>query len=369
MIGIRPVEIMPFEEGRISVFDLNGKNVKVRFIGITLGIDPNEEPRIDHPANFLMLNRTELTTPDAIDFMVNPLAMPVNTPGIKVVFETVDEQPPRRVSSAVGQLQRSNIPRPEVQSVVNSFSQQPVISPGSLITIYSPYLSRATLTGQYGALSRYPTDLKQYNVRINGMAAPLLSVAADRIEAIAPYAIAGSKSAEVIVTGPRNRGDLSGGNISLPFTVPVLETTPGIRALSQTGTGQIDARQIVKGVWTWSYNGPENPAPRGAAIELFVTGGGLWGQPLNGDIAYGDPRPRPITVQSEPLGFTGQPISLTIGGVPAEILYAGATLLRPWGLLQINATVPNDAGSGPQPVVLKIGSNDNAAQRSIIHIE
>jgi uncharacterized protein (TIGR03437 family) len=368
MVSPFPTTIQRFEVGRISVADVDGKRVRVRFIGVTLGIDPNEEPRIDHPANFLMLNRTEFTTPDVVAFMINPFATAVNTPGIRIVFETVDEQPPRRGFNIVSEVSAGNV-RPVIQSVANTFSQQPAISPGSLITIYSPYLSRATLTGQYGLLSLYPTDLKQYNVRINGVPVPLLSVAADRIEAIAPFAIAGSKSAEVILTVPRNRGDLSGGNVSLPFTVPVLETTPAIRALSQTGTGQIDARQIVKGVWTWSYNSAENPAPRGAAIEIFVTGGGLWAQPLNGDIAYGDPRPRPITTQSEPLAFTGQPISLTIGGVPAEILYAGATLLRPWGLLQINATIPNDAGSGPQPVVLKIGGNDNAAQRSIIHVE
>ena len=33
-----------------------------------------------------------------------------------------------------------------------------------------------------------------------------------------------------------------------------------------------------------------------------------------------------------------------------------------WSVLQVNAVVPAGLGSGPQPVVLKIGANDNSAQ-------
>ena len=91
MVSPFPTTIQRFEVGRISVADVDGKRVRVRFIGVTLGIDPNEEPRIDHPANFLMLNRTEFTTPDVVAFMINPFATAVNTPGIRIVFETVDE--------------------------------------------------------------------------------------------------------------------------------------------------------------------------------------------------------------------------------------------------------------------------------------
>jgi hypothetical protein len=32
-------------------------------------------------------------------------------------------------------------------------------------------------------------------------------------------------------------------------------------------------------------------------------------------------------------------------------------------LLQVNAAVPAETGSGPQPVVLKIGANDNSQQK------
>jgi uncharacterized protein (TIGR03437 family) len=252
--------------------------------------------------------------------------------------------------------------------VVNAFSAQPVISPGSLVTIYSSTLSRATLNGQYGVLSRYPTDLKQYAVKFNGVPAPILSISHDRIQAIVPYETA-SANAEVLVTAPRNATDGFAGNTSPPFLVPVQETTPAIRTIHPSGVGLVDARQIVTDEWKWSQHGPDNPVPRGGAIELFVTGAGLWATPLRGDIAYGDPRPRPPTSLNAPFDFTGQPLSVTIGGVPAKVLYAGATFLRPWALLQVNVVVPDEAPSGQQPVVLKIGNNDNAAQRATLLIQ
>jgi len=56
------------------------------------------------------------------------------------------------------------------------------------------------------------------------------------------------------------------------------------------------------------------------------------------------------------------PVSLTIGGKPAKILFAGAAPYEAAGMLQINAIIPNGIGSGPQPVVLTIGNRNNAAQ-------
>jgi uncharacterized protein (TIGR03437 family) len=38
-------------------------------------------------------------------------------------------------------------------------------------------------------------------------------------------------------------------------------------------------------------------------------------------------------------------------------------------MLQVNAIVPNGIGSGAQPVVLKIGNNDNAAQQVTVAVK
>lgn len=361
------VEVRPFSVGRINVVDRSGKAVRVRYLGVltVAEINNNTEPRIDNPANYLMFNRTEITTPGVFEFMINPWRE-AGGGSLRVVFETADEQPLRRVFGTVSYGSQIT-PDPVIKSVVNTFSQQQAISPGSLVTIYSPYLSLATLTGECDLLSRLPTDMRQYAVRFNGIAAPLLEVTHDRIKAIVPYEIAGSTEAEVILWVPQNRPFVAGGHRSPAVMVPVQETAPAIRTIDHSGRGLVDARQIANEVW--SQHGPENPVPRGGAVELFVTGAGLWATQLRGDIAFGDARPQPINPFADFLAFTGQPLSVTIGGVPAKVLYAGATFLRPWALLQVNVVVPDGAPSGQQPVILKIGNNDNAAQRATLLIQ
>jgi uncharacterized protein (TIGR03437 family) len=40
-----------------------------------------------------------------------------------------------------------------------------------------------------------------------------------------------------------------------------------------------------------------------------------------------------------------------------------------WSVLQVNAVVPEGLNAGPQPVVLKIGANDNAEQRATVCVQ
>lgn len=67
--------------------------------------------------------------------------------------------------------------------------------------------------------------------------------------------------------------------------------------------------------------------------------------------------------------FTQQPVSLTIGGQPAQIYYAGAAPYEVWGMLQVTAFVPNGLAPGAQPLVLKIGQNDNSAQGVTVAVQ
>lgn len=63
------------------------------------------------------------------------------------------------------------------------------------------------------------------------------------------------------------------------------------------------------------------------------------------------------------------PVSLTIGGQPAKIQYAGAAPYLVSGMLQINAVVPDGIGSGLVPVVLTIGQNSNAQQNVTVAVQ
>jgi uncharacterized protein (TIGR03437 family) len=63
------------------------------------------------------------------------------------------------------------------------------------------------------------------------------------------------------------------------------------------------------------------------------------------------------------------PVSLTIGGQPAKILYAGAAPFLVSGVLQVNAIVPEGIGSGPQPLVLRVGQSSNAQQQVTVAVQ
>jgi len=51
------------------------------------------------------------------------------------------------------------------------------------------------------------------------------------------------------------------------------------------------------------------------------------------------------------------PVTVTIGGRSAEVLYYGAAPYMVAGVIQINARVPADIAAGNVDVVIKVGNN------------
>ena len=117
--------------------------------------------------------------------------------------------------------------------------------------------------------------------------------------------------------------------------------TPGLFAADSSGTGQalaVDADGTL--------NSSDNPAQADSVIVLYATGGGQT-SPAAQDGATANPG-QPL----QPL----LPVSVAIGGQPAQVLYAGSAAGMVEGVLQIDLVVPPDAPTGPAlPVVLKVG--------------
>jgi uncharacterized protein (TIGR03437 family) len=98
-----------------------------------------------------------------------------------------------------------------------------------------------------------------------------------------------------------------------------------------------------------------NPAARGEAIVLYVTGLG----------AVTDPPASGAPASSTQLSPTPELPSVTVGGRPAEVFFAG---LAPGfvGLYQINLYVPQTAPSGSVDVVVTMnGRTSNAAKMAV----
>jgi uncharacterized protein (TIGR03437 family) len=192
-------------------------------------------------------------------------------------------------------------------------------APGMPMAIEGAGLAASTLR-----TSRIPVpfSLAGVSATVNGISAPVYAVAPGEIEIQIPYET-GSGSAVLAVN---NNGQVAS------YSFPVAVTAPGIYNFFIDNT-----------------SGTTNSARPGDIMTMFVSGAG----DLTPSLATG----------ATPSSFAGitslprprLPVSVTVGGEPVEIEFAGnATGLV--GVIQINFTVPAKLAPGPQPVVVTVGS-------------
>ncbi len=263
----------------------------------------------------------------------------------------MDQTPPATTTVTV----RVNLTTPDppvIRSVLNAASFAPVVTPGAVVLIRGTSLG-PNMSATLDQTGLYPTTLGNTTVTFNGIPAPLLSSSPTVIKAVAPYAITGQAAAQVVVTHyPQSTVE----QVSEAFSVPVADTSLGIFSRTQTGDCQNDIQNCdANGC---SPNSAENAAPPGSIIVFFATGVAPWAGPgVDGSVAVA------------PRLYFGNPLSLTIGGQPAQILYAGVAPYQVWGVFQVNARVPQGIGSGPQPVVLTVGQASNASQQATVAVQ
>ena len=165
-------------------------------------------------------------------------------------------------------------------------------------------------------------------------------------DAQAPVIYSGTGQANVIVpfgldmSGPADVQIRSQNMTVGEQSIPVAQTAPAI--FTQTGTGAGPAAALNQDS---SANSFSDPAPSGSILTVYGTGFGIT-QPalLDGQIASG---PAELVL----------PVTATIGGVTATVVYAGAAPTQIAGLTQINIQVPDGLLSDPNtPIALTIGS-------------
>jgi uncharacterized protein (TIGR03437 family) len=224
-----------------------------------------------------------------------------------------------------------------IADVLNSASGMGgAVAPGELVVIYGSGLGPPQLAGSVinssGKLSK---NVAGTSVLFNGVAAPLVYVRADQVAAIVPNAVAGHPN----VTVQAQFQEASTAAVSLP----VVRTMPGLFTLDQSGHGQ---GAILNEDGT--INRFDNPAPHGSIVVLFGTGQGLTSPDFPEDEIASDPLPEPV-----------DPVTVTIGGKQAEILYAGAAPGLA-GVMQINIRLPRGIDtSNSVPVSVKIGASSS----------
>jgi len=212
-------------------------------------------------------------------------------------------------------------------------------APGQILSIYGflfgPEDEAPGLLDASGVLA---TSTGEIEVHFDGVAGPLFYAGPYQINVQVPYRVAGKSSVNVQV--------FFRGLPSNIIKLQIVEAAPGIFSFPATS----DAIALNQDGRTNSFG---EPAEARAIVVLYATGGGQTSPPgVTGKPAQ-SPYPHPVL-----------PVSLTIDGRPAEILYAGEA---PGfvGLLQINARVPPPAVPPATrtlrsvPVILRIGDRSS----------
>ncbi len=177
------------------------------------------------------------------------------------------------------------------------------------------------------------TILAGTRVLFDGSPAPMIYTSSSQVMAVVPYNIAGQSTTNIQVE--------YNGAVSPGVDVNVADSAPGIFTADASGTGQ---GAILNE--DFSLNSAANPAARGSIVVIYATGQGQTDPNGVDGVVTADVLPKPML-----------PVTVTIGGQQAEILFVGAVSGLVAGVMQVDARVPDGIGPGNVPVVITVGGN------------
>ncbi len=237
---------------------------------------------------------------------------------------------------------------PSIGAITNAASYATgAISPGELITIFGQNLG-PTNPAPLSIVSGYvQTSAGGTTVTIDGQAAPITYASNVQVTVQVPYTVQLGTAKTVILD--------SGTGTPAQTMIDIVAAAPGIFTLNASGSGQALVENFNATTLTYSVNSSNNPAKIGSTITFFLTGEGDYAgsvySPETGMIVPATPPASGAYPQLSPLP------AVTIGGVPANVAYAGPIPTGMLGLLQINAVVPAGVATGSAvPLVVTIGT-------------
>jgi uncharacterized protein (TIGR03437 family) len=238
-----------------------------------------------------------------------------------LVFQSQNTTPQFVVATVVFTIGAS--PLVKITGVLNAASGQPVAAPGMYLSAYGSALAPPG-TNLASSTSPLPLSLAGVSATINGIPAAMEYASPTQVNVLIPF----ETPAGSAVLGLNNNGQVAS------YVFPVTLAAPGIFVDPANGL----------------LAGAENAA-RGSEIAFYLTGQG----DVSPAIASNTPVAPPATAPKPLL-----PVSVTIGGAQAMLVYSSLAYNYE-GLTQINAIVPTTIATGPQKVIVTIGSVASAA--------
>ena len=257
--------------------------------------------------------------------------IPGSFPGSGAALPFDSNYQPKPAVAALLNTMQTVAPTLQAANIVNAASYKGgAISPGELVTIFGANFGPGTLVGaQFDSNHLVSTKLSGTQVFFDGVAAPFIYSWAGQVSVIVPYDVSGKQQTNVQYE--------YNGVMSNTVAVPVAAATPAMFAADATGGGR---GLILHPDFTLVTSATAVSA--GNAIILLATGGGtVVGGAVNGALAPG-------------IGQQTLNVTASVGGLPANILYAGPAPGLVNGVLQVNLTVPVGLASGPQAVIISV---------------
>lgn len=221
---------------------------------------------------------------------------------------------------------------PTITSVLNGAGFQPTIASGAWISIKGTNLSSTTRiwTATDFQGNNLPVQLDGVSAKVNNLSALVYYVSPTQLNLLAP---------DDGTTGPAQVEVTTSTGTSTAFTVTKSAFSPGLFTFTATYPAAVHLDGTYVGPAGLIPGAQFSPAKPGETLALFGTGFG----PAN--------PPQPASTIVTPSALADQ-VTVTIGGQPAEVLYAGLTGS---GLVQLNVTVPPGVPNGDAALSATVG--------------
>jgi len=195
------------------------------------------------------------------------------------------------------------------------------IAPGEIVSIFWADMGPAQpAVASPGPGGRFPTSLADTKVFFEDIQAPLLYVDRNQINAIVPYGLAGRPGTRLYVEYQGRKSNV--------VELAMAAASPALFMLGASGQGAILNQDFM-------VNSASNPAARGSIVMFYGTGEGATSPAgVDGLTAVSEP-PKPVL-----------PIRVQIGGIEAEVHYAGGVQTLVAGVMQVNVRVPQGVTPG-----------------------
>jgi uncharacterized protein (TIGR03437 family) len=212
-----------------------------------------------------------------------------------------------------------------IDGLTNGASFQIVYAPGMILSVFGSQLASST---QVVTSLPLPASLTGVSATVNGVPAPFYYASASQLNIQIPY----ETGIGPAVVGVNNNGHVASYVFMVAASAPGIFTDPN------------HPSALV----------PYSSGNRGDTLLIFITGEGQVSPWLpTGSSPF---LATPLNLLPQPT----LPVAVTVGGVPAQIVFAGI----PSGLAgatQINFVIPPDAPPGVQPVVVTVGGISSPA--------